>query len=117
MNRQEAIQSQIDDIMDTFDFQAVVKIMEVYKSMERGYPKDWEDNGEFHEYLIRTAARDCMKEAVKHSYAGHSYFEARLEEGEDNDGPWVRIFFNFGDRSHNDGVSYEKTTTTTTVTE
>jgi hypothetical protein len=117
MNRQEAIQQQIDDIMDSFDFQSVMEVMKVYKSMERGYPKDWFLDGEPVESIIRADARECMNAAVKHSYAGHSYFEARFTEGEDNDGPWVRISFNFGDRSYNDGVSYEKTTTTTPVTE
>jgi hypothetical protein len=117
MNRQEAIQSQIDDILDTFDFQFAMKVIEVYKTLERGYPKDWFDGDEPFEPAMRAAARDCMKEAVKHGYAGHSYFEARFTEGEDDDGPWVRISFNFGDRSYNDGVSYEKTTTTTPVTE
>ena len=117
MNRQEAIQSQIDDIMDSFDFQSAMEVMKVYKSMERGYPKDWFDGDEPFEPAIRADARECMKEAAKRSYAGRSYFEARFEEGEDHDGPWVRMYLNFGDRSYNDGVSYEKTTTTAPVTE
>jgi hypothetical protein len=117
MNRQEAIQLQIDSIMDSFDFQMVIKVMEFYKSMNRPYPTDWFEDEEFSEPAIRADARECMKSAAKHGYAGRSYFEARLEEGEDHDGPWVKISFNFGDRSYNDGVSYEKTTTTTPVTE
>ena len=116
MNRQEAIQQQIDEIMDSFDFKTAMKVVEVYKSMERGYPCDWFLDDEPFEPAIRAAARDCMKAAVKDKYAGHSYFEARFTEGKDNDGPWVRISFNFGDRSYNDGVSYEKTTTTTPIT-
>lgn len=117
MNRQEAIQQQIDSIMDSFDFQMVIKVMEFYKSMDRPYPTDWFENEEFCESAIRADARECMKSAVKESYAGRSYFEARFLEGEDNDGPWVKIEFNFGDHSYNDGTSYEKTTTTTSVTE
>jgi len=74
----------------------------------RSYPASWQDNGEFHEYLLRGAARNCMKAAVKEGYAGHSYFEARLVEGEDNDGLWVKIDFNFGDHTHNDGINYDK---------
>lgn len=108
MNRQEAIQLQIDEIMDTFDFQAAIKVMEVYKSMERGYPSDWFMDEEFCEPAMRATARECMKAAVKEEYAGHSYFEARFTEGEDDDGPWVRMSLNFGDRSYNDGLSYEK---------
>jgi len=117
MNKQEAITQQIDEIMDSFDFQSAMKVLEVYKSIARGYPKDWFLDDEPFEPAIRAAARDCMKEAVKQGYAGHSYFESRFEEGEDEEGPWVKIHFNFGDRSYNDGVSYEKTTTTATVTE
>jgi hypothetical protein len=112
MNRQEAIQLQIDSIMDTFDFQMVVKVMEFFKSMDRPYPTDWFVDEEFCEPAIRADARECMKSAVKEGYAGRSYFEARFTEGEDHDGPWVKIEFNFGDRSYNDGASYEKTTTT-----
>jgi len=107
MNRQEAIQSQIDDIMDTFDFQAVVKVMELYKSMARPYPTDWFMDDEPFEPAIRADARECMKAAVKDGYSGRSYFEARLTEGEDDDGPWVRMSFNFGERTYNDGISYE----------
>jgi len=108
MNRQEAIQSQIDDIMDSFDFQCAMKVLEAYKSIERGYPADWFMDGEPFEPAIRASARDCMKAAVKEGYAGHSYFEARFVEKEDDDGPWVRIDFNFGDHTHNDGTGYEK---------
>ena len=116
MNRQEAISCQIDEIMDSFDFQTAMKVLEVYKSMERGYPADWFLDDEPFEPAIRADARECMKEAVKNGYAGRSYFEARFTEGEDDDSPWVRVCFNFGDHSYNDGVSYEKTTTNTTVT-
>ena len=108
MNRQEAIQSQIDEIMDIFDFQSVLKVLDVYKSMGRGYPEAWMDNGEFQEYLVRQDARGCMKRAVKEGSAGISYFSAVLNEGEDDDGPWVKMNLYFGDRTYQDGVSYEK---------
>lgn len=113
MNRQEAIQDQIDQILDMFDFQSALKALEVYKSSGCGYSKDWECDGEFQEYLLRKAARDCMKASIKEGYAGHSYFTSYFHEGEDEDGPWVKIDLLFGDRSYNDGTSYEKTTTTT----
>ena len=108
MNRQEAIQEQFDDILDSFDFQTVMETLKLYKSLERGYPVDWFIDGEPFEPAIRAAARECMKAAVKEGYAGHSYFEARFTEGEDDDGPWVKMDFNFGDHAHNDGTSYEK---------
>jgi len=108
MNRQEAIQLQVDEILDSFDFQCAMKVLEVYKSMERGYPADWFLDDEPFEPAIRADAREYMKEAVKHGYAGRSYFEARFEEGEDDDGPWVKICFSFGIHSYNDGTSYEK---------
>lgn len=108
MNREQAIQSQIDNIMDTFDFVAATEVLDVYRSLDRGYPQDWTDNGEFKQYLLRQAARDCMKAAVKEGYAGHSYFSAYFHEGEDHEGPWVKIDLLFGDRTYNDGTSYEK---------
>jgi hypothetical protein len=108
MNRQEAIQSQIDSIMDIFDFQAVLKVLDVYKLTDRGYPEDWMDNGEFQEYLVRQEARECMKKAAKDGSAGISYFSAVLVEGEDDDGPWVKMDLYFGERTYQDGVSYEK---------
>lgn len=113
MNKQEAIQQQIDEIMDIFDFQAAVKTLEAYKSLDRGYPADWFDDGEFKEYMIRQAARECMKQAVDHGFAGHSYFSSYFHEGEDHEGPWVKIDLYFGDRTYNDGTSYEETATTT----
>ena len=108
MNRQEAIQSQIDEIMDMFDFQSVLKVLDGYKSMGRGYPEDWMDEGEFREYLVRQDARECMKKAAQEGFAGISYFSAILNEGEDNDGPWVKMDLYFGERTYQDGTSYEK---------
>lgn len=108
MNRQEAIQSQIDYIMDMFDFKSTLKVLDVYKSMDRGYPKDWMDDGDFQEYLVRIDARECMKKAAKEGSAGISYFSGVLNEGEDDDGPWVKMDLYFGDRTCQDGVSYEK---------
>jgi hypothetical protein len=108
MNRQEAIAQQIDEVMDMFDFQSVLKVLDGYKSIGRGYPEDWMDGGEFQEYLIRQYARDCMKKAAKEGSAGISYFSAVLNEGEDDDGPWVKMDLYFGERTYQDGVSYEK---------
>lgn len=112
MNRQEAIQEQIDDIMDMFDFRACCQMLEALIKAGRSYPEDWVDGEDVPEYILRQAARACMKEAVKEGYAGHSYFNAYFNEGEDDNGPWVKIDLYFGERTYNDGTSYEKTTTT-----
>jgi len=108
MNRQEAIQSQIDEIMDMFDFQSVLKVLDVYKSMDRGYPEDWMDEGEFKEYLIRQDARECLKKAAKNGSSGISYFSGVLNEGDDYNGPWGKMDLYFGERTYQDGVNYEK---------
>ena len=108
MTRQEAISSQIDDIMDIFDFQSTLKVLDVYKSIGRGYPEAWMDDGEFQEYLIRPDARDRMKKAAKLGSAGISYFSAVLNEGEDDDGLWIKMDLYFGERTYQDGVNYEK---------
>lgn len=94
--------------MDTFDFQACISMLYVYKKLGRGYPTSWEDGGDFQEYLVRMAARECMKQAAIHGFAGHSYFSSFLTEGEDQDGPWVKLELFFGNRTYEDGTSYEK---------
>ena len=108
MNRQEAIEQQINDIMDMFDFRACCHMLEALIKIKRAYPKDWADGEEVPEYCLRQAARECMKQAVIHGYAGHSYFSARLDEGEDQEGQWLKIELSFGERTYNDGTSYEK---------
>ena len=113
MNRQQATQQQIDEIMDTFDFLACQDVLETYRHYERVFPDSWSSEEEnFEESLLRKAARECLKDAVNNKLAWHSFFTAHCIDGEDANGPWVRLNLYFGDRSHNDGVTYEKTTIT-----
>jgi hypothetical protein len=107
MNKQEAIQQQIDKIMDTFDFALCVQSVNLYKNWGDGYPRHWMEDGEFQEGLLRQTARDCMKTAAIHGYCGHSYFSSFCYEGIDDGGPWIKIELFFGRRTHNDGVNYE----------
>lgn len=115
MNRQEAIQEQIDHIMDTFDFKACILMLKALIEDGHGYPESWVEDGEIIEYEMRATARRCMKYAATDGQSGVSYFTSYLKEGEDHEGPWVKIDLYFGERNYGDGTSYEKTTTTTTV--
>ena len=107
MNKQDAIQQQIDEIMDSFDFALCVQSVKLYKDWGRGYPSHWMVDGEFEESLLRRSARDCMRLAAAEGSSGYSYFYSRFHEGTDSDGPWVKIDLFFGNRNYNDGVSYE----------
>lgn len=112
MNRQEAIQEQIDTILDNFDFKACEVMLKAMVQCDHSYPENWVEDGEIVESEMRATARRCMKDSVIDGYAGISYFTSYFSEGEDDDGPWVKIDLYFGERTYHDGTSYEKTTTT-----
>jgi len=96
MTKQEAIQEQIDEIMDSFDFQKVHKIMEFL-------------NWEWYEgvpdiYSLRTAARKHLKQAAEVKGAsGSGGFTANYIEHKS----WVRLELYFGLDSINDVTEYE----------
>ena len=105
MTRQEAIQEQIDEIMDTFDFEGVHEWMEhsqwVWATLDGAsrVPDIYE---------IRAEARNRLKQAAKTGFACAGGFTAICEDGEDENGPWVKLDLAFGLISINDGTSYTK---------
>jgi hypothetical protein len=102
MTKQEAIQHQIDNIMDTFDFKKVKSIMRYLK---------WKWNDEESspdEYEIRSHARHCLKEAAKNAGYATGGFQAYKVEGRDENGPWVRLSLSFGLETFEDGTAYEE---------
>ena len=101
MTRQEAMQEQIDEIMDTFDFQKAHKMMLAVGST-------WGDEGTPEEYELRARAREFLKQAAKDGYACTGGFTALLEEGVEDGKPWVRMSLAFGQNTFNDGTFYEK---------
>ena len=103
MTKQEAIQSQIDDIMDSFEFDKVQIVMTAL---------DWKWYS--HEDIpgiieIRQSARKTLNSLKDgNRMSGSAGFYATKEEGEDGGIPWVRICLFFGLEFSEDGVSYDK---------
>ncbi len=102
MTKQEAIQAQMDEIMDTFDFEDVASWMGA---------SNWKwgggDTGRVPDiYEIKQAARERMKAAAREGYSYTGGFAARLTEGEEDGSPWVRMALHFGYTSCNDGTNY-----------
>jgi hypothetical protein len=105
MTRQEAIQEQIDDIMDTFDFDAIHAWM-VHSNWVWGGLDGRVRVPDIYE--IRTEARNRLKQAAKSGFSCTGGFTATRDEGEDENGPWVTMQLSFGYMTHNDGTSYTK---------
>jgi hypothetical protein len=105
MTRQEAIQEQIDEIMDTFKFEDVHDWM---------MHSNWEWAGLDGAtrvpdlYEIRQAARERLKQAARSGFSSTGGFTAQLYEGEDESGPWLKLDLSFGFITINDGTSYTK---------
>jgi len=91
--------------MDTFDFEGVHAWMEhsqwVWGNLD-GQARVPEI------YEIRAEARNRLKQASKAGFACTGGFTAMCEEGEDENGPWVKLDLTFGLMSINDGTSYTK---------
>jgi hypothetical protein len=102
MTKREAIQEQIDEIMDRFDFERVHDVM-----MHLNWT--WRDALEPPTtYEIRAHARERLKDAVKHGSSNTGGFVATKEEGVDDGKPWVRMNLLFAvEQTLNDGTSYD----------
>ena len=105
MTRQEAIQHQIDDIMDTFDFEEVHSWM-VHSNWTWGNMDGQSRVPDIYE--IRQSARERLKQAAATGYSCTGGFTAELTENEDENGPWLKLDLHFGLRTINDGTSYKK---------
>ena len=100
MNKQQAIQSQINEIMDCFDFR---KCRDVLNAIGFGCAP-------FEECDLRQQGRERMLGAVKHKgFSDTGPFRAEYKEGDDEDGKWLRIeLFCVIEHWPNDGVTYEE---------
>ena len=102
MTKQEAIQNQIDEIMDTFEFEDVYEWMtHTNWTWGHGAGAIVPDV-----YQLRSQARTLLKEAAKSSLASTGGFTASCDEGKDDDGPWITLKLSFGYSTLNDGTSY-----------
>ena len=103
MTKPEAIQEQIDEIMDTFEFERVHAWME-----HDGWT--WGDSNEVPStFELRRCARDLLKAAASGGYCSTGGFTAIRDEGDDESGPWIKLHLSFGYMSYNDGTGYMDT--------
>ena len=101
MTKEQALQEQMDDIMDSFEFDKVASVMQHL---------DWKwksSNGVPDEYEIRKSARQTMKSAIEcNGTSGTGGFTAIVDDNPEEG--WVRLDLHFGFSTINDGVEYEK---------
>jgi hypothetical protein len=105
MTRLEAINEQIDEIMDTFNFEKVKKTMEMLEwawSSSYGIPD---------EYDIKKTARRLLKQLIDFEDGGVTSiggFRAELTQKADNGGKWLRVDLAFCvDQTLMDGEYYD----------
>lgn len=99
--RQEAVQEQIDEIMDTFDFDRVHKWMLVEDWT-------WADGTVPSVTELRLEARARLKDAASNrGFASCGGFTAIYSEDIDQGNkPWLRLNLYFGYSTLNDGTSF-----------
>lgn len=101
MTKEQAIQEQMDEIMDSFEFGKVLRIMQHL---------NWKwtnSNGVPDEIELRKEARRLMKDAVEcGGWAGTGGFTAIFTENKSE--RWIRLNLYFGISDTNDGIEYEK---------
>jgi hypothetical protein len=102
MTRQEVLNNQMDEIMDTFDFDKVNKMM---------CAVDWKwattENEVPDQYELRKSARRLMKQAIAGEDCATGGFRAWVIDGKDNNGPWTRLNLMFGEDIMLDGETHE----------
>ena len=104
MTKQEAIQEQIDEVMDSFDFASVEKIMAALDwkwATGEGNKNEIPD-----EYEIRRSARNRMRDAATAGYSSSGGFSARLIEGVENGKAWLLMDLQFGIHSYQGATDY-----------
>jgi len=106
MKREDAIQNLIDDIMDSFDVERCIKVME-FLDWKWGDSEDPPSDYEF-----RRELRRALKEAVKHGGYVSGGFDLRFYDSVDEETgePFIRFSggFSIEDVYTFDGISYKK---------
>lgn len=112
MNKEKAIQQQIDECMDSFDFAFCGAVLSFIKKTGRGYPEDWYLGGDFYEPGIRGGARQLLRRVACGDQASEmtSYLRASKTEGIDEQSgkPWIRLALSFvaEEAAMHDGIEY-----------
>jgi len=115
MTREQAIQDQIDQCMDWFDFAQCCRVAALLISEGRGFPTDWIMDQKPCEGLLRSEARKLLRRVAdtggEHATAMASYL--RAEKREDRRGgpydPFITLKLSFvvEDNITQDGTTYE----------
>ncbi len=100
MTKQQALQDQMDEIMDSFEFDKIHSVM-------RHLDWEWRDSGVPDEYEIRQSARRTMRSAIECNGTSSTGGFTAIVEDNTEDG-WVRLNLYFGFSTIHDGVEYEK---------
>ena len=100
MTKEQALQNQMDEIMDSFEFDEVLSVMQHLNWK-------WKSSGGIPDkYEIRKMARQVMKYAIEcNGWAGTGGFRATIDDNEDEG--WVRLNLYFGFSTFHDGVEYK----------
>jgi hypothetical protein len=115
MTREQAIQEQIDQCLDWFDFDLCCEVSKLLIQKGKGYPEDWLMEGEPSAGLIRPDARKLLRSVAdktgEHASGMDSYLRTEKWEGVDPDTsePYILLQLSFvvEDNITQDGTSYE----------
>jgi hypothetical protein len=115
MTRDKAIQEQIDQCLDWFNFDLCAKISKLLIAEGGGFPQGWLMEDEPCAALMRAEARKLLRrvanEKGEHCCDMASYLRAEKWEGVDRDSgePFITLQLNFvaEDNMTQDGTSYE----------
>jgi hypothetical protein len=103
MKRKKVLKNQLNEIMDSFDFDQVHKIMSAlnwkWAYADRGGVPDQSE--------IRKEARRLMKQAIAGDDCATGGFHAWVVDGKDKDGPWTKLNLSFGLDTIHDGESHD----------
>jgi hypothetical protein len=114
MNKEQAIQQQIDECMDSFDFAFCCEVLSLIKKTGRGYPEDWFGIDGFDQLSLRREARQLLRRVACEDQisAMASYLRAEKTEGVDEESgkPWIRLSLSFvvEDNITQDGIEYDE---------
>lgn len=106
MTYQEAVQSQIDDIMDDFEFDKVHKVMK-FLDWKWGFGKEKRIP---EVYELRKKAREYLKYVAKRGgTTGSGGFIAQCRKGydENESRSFIWLTLHWGFESYNDGVCHD----------
>lgn len=115
MTRDEAIQDQIDQALDWFEWENVKQACEFLIKSGSGFPEEWHDSGTIMLGAIRRSARKLMREVAnmegENCWSMHSYLHVQKWEGTDDidNKPFITIHLSFvvADTVTQDGTSYD----------